>query len=943
MKKSLRKGLFLAAIAISFIIGCKQEKTKVADSTFKKDFAAKLKKLSRNGDSLKIVLQDQMNSKNDVGIMLAYRQLGKHQRENALFSEAIAFHEKALDYAKKINDTIEIVQCYNDLGTNLRRIGALAEAGNYHYQALQIADAFSDRDNTGKKARVSALNGIGNVSMQLDYYDDAEKYFREALKEEIQLKSDIGQAINYANLGSIFRKRQQFDSAQVYYEKSLERNIAGKSKLGVGLCYIHLGNVYKDKGDYQNALAEFERAYQQMENYSDKWYWLSACISVANIYLILNKEAEFYDYITRAEEVALNIKSPRHLEEIYDLKHDYFVRKKEYKQALGFYKLSRNTQDSVKGKENADHYMNLRLNYEREQNNRQLQKIENENKIKEENKQRTIYIALLVIFISLLFLGVLYYAYRQRTRSNKILKEIERARSDFFTNITHEFRTPLTVIQGLNRQLELHNFLSEKERIKFHRAIDRQSENLLKLVNQLLDIAKLRGGNEKPSWQRGDIISYLRMSAETYQLYAREKNVNLIFYTDITAQEMDFVPFYMDKIISNLLSNAIKHTDNGDKIDFIISKGQNQQTIVIQVADNGEGIPKNELERIFELFYQSPNAKNLSGTGIGLAFTKMLVEKMNGKIEVESQIGEGSTFKVTLPLKNKNVQTIPILENKNTDLHTFEIPSENEIQQEKQEDIANSEKPLILVVEDNKDISIYIKSILSQYNVILAKNGKEGFEMAEKHIPDLVITDVMMPLKNGYELCKDMKESLLVNHIPIIMLTAKTSDNDLMQGLSYGIEAYIKKPFSTEELLLRIEKILENRKILKEKYLTTLKNNSTDQKLQTDDNVKFLQRVMNIVESEMGNTDLNPAYVAEKLAMSPAQLGRKLNQITGMPTISYILQIRLLKAKRILENDPLMSLSEVSSTCGFYDLSHFSKIFKKEYGVSPSQYKRINN
>lgn len=939
-----KTGIFSFFLLLLLGGSCTTEKKTVVNDQYKQEYLKQLQKISRNEDSLKIMLKKRIEENNETGIMLSYRILGKNQRENAKFSDAITSHQSALEFALKLKDTLEIVQILNDLGTNFRRIGAMSEAATYNYEALQYINNFSDVENSGRKLRVMTLNGIGNISDKLGYYDEAEKYFREALREEGILGSDVGQAINYANIGSIFKDRQQYDSARVYYNYSLEKNIKAKSKLGIGLCHIHLGNLHKIEKQYDLAKEEYQQAYNLMKNFSDKWHWLNACVALANINLMTNDIGEYKKLIALAEQTANQIKSPGHLAEIYELKHEYAIKQNDFKEALAHYKLSEAMQDSVQGIKNTNHYMDLRVNYERQQNERQLKQIEAENKIKEEKRERTLNMALAGILVGIIVSGLLYYAYYQRTRSNRILKKIEEARTDFFTNLTHEFRTPLTVIQGLNRQLQYRKDLTDKERSKFMLAIERQSENLLKLVNQLLDIAKLKSGSDRVKWERGDIISYFRMTAETFKLFAEEKNVQLTFYTEIAAQEMDFVPFYMDKIISNLLSNAIKHTQNGEKIDFIVTKGKGSETIVVRIADNGEGIHKEELGRIFELFYQSPNAKNQSGTGIGLAFTKMLIEKMNGKIEVESELNKGSVFIVTLPLKNKKLTDIPILENISTIKKDWEIPltdEDEDVTDEYIEKNKNIGKPIVLVVEDNKDVSLFIKSLLeNQYQVVTARNGQEGYELAKQYIPDILITDLMMPIKDGYQLSKEIKETPLLNHIPIIMLTAKVSEQDRLEGLRCGIEAYIQKPFRTEELLLRIENILENRKILKDKYLAMLESSSSpDSRLNTDENLKFLQKIMDIINSEMSTPGFSPTFIADKMAISTSQLNRKLNQIAGVSTSSYILQIKLVKAKKML-HDPLISLSEVSDVCGFYDLSYFSRTFKKEFGITPSQYQK---
>ena len=915
------------------------------EAAYRKQLSDKLYK-QRDEDSLKIFLQQFVEKEDNVGKMLAYKQIGSRQREKARFSDAINSHQQGLDIALKLKDTFEIVQAMNNLGTNFRRIGAHGEASQYHYQALNYAEAWSGLNTpAGMKNRVVSLNGIGNISLTLGYYNDAEKHFREALKDEIALKSPVGQAINYANLGAIFEQRQDYDSANLYFHKSLEQNTIAKSDMGIGLCLIHLGELYEKEQKYELAKAEYQKAYDLMDQISDKWHWLEACLSIARIHLITGNITEFNRYIKSAESTAEQIKSPEHLAAVYLLKHDYDVRQGNHQVALQHYKLHKAMQDSVQGVQKANRYMDIRVGYEQNKNTLRFQKMEATTKMEQQKKQFVLYMSWLMILVSFIITALLYYAYLQRTRSNKILNKLERTRSDFFTNITHEFRTPLTVIQGLNRQMQEKKDLSEKERSAFRAAINRQSNNLLNLVNQLLDVAKLNRGADTPQWERGDIVAYLQMTAETFRLYAGEKDVNLLFYSDISLSEMDFIPSYMDKIVSNLLSNAIKHTDSGGKIDFIVSKGTRPETISIRIADTGEGIAQENLESIFELFYQSPEAKNNSGTGIGLAFTQMMVEKMKGKIDVKSQLGKGTIFTINLPVKNSELAHIAPLKVSEKLASFLPVKQDIDIQDEEQQESSEKDKcspqPLVLVVEDNIDIALYVKSLLSvSYHVITARNGEEGLDVAEKSIPDLVITDLMMPVKDGYQLACEMKQNILLNHIPVIMLTAKTSDEDRIKGLRCGVEAYIRKPFQPEELLISIENIFESRRILKEKYMGAITRSGSDNKLDNDANLKFLQTISNIIHSEIDNPELNSTFLADKMSMSISQLSRKINGITGYSTISYVLQLKLNKAKKMLADDS-MSVNEVSDACGFYDASYFSRVFKKEFGVSPSNYQRM--
>ncbi len=938
---------FVILLAITALLGCCTSPGGQTDSNteYRKELSARLYKI-RNEDSLQIVLKQFAEEKNDVGKMICYKQLGSRQRENAHFSDAISSHHKGLEIALKLNDTIEIVQAMNNLGTNFRRIGAQSEASQYHYQALHYAEAWSGlHTHTGTKNRVVSLNGIGNISLTLGYYNEAEKHFREALKDEIALKSPIGQAINYANLGAIFENRQQYDSAYLYFHKSLEQNKIAKSDMGIGLCLIHLGELYEKEQKFELAKAEYQKAYDLMDEISDKWHWLEACQSIARIHLITGNVAEFNRYIQLAESTANQIKSPEHLAAIYMLKHDYDIRQGNHRLALQHYKQHKAMQDSVQGVQKANRYMDIRLGYEQDKNALRFQQMEAASKMEQQKKQFVIYMSWLIIIVSFIITALLYYAYRQRTLSNKILKKLEQTRTDFFTNITHEFRTPLTVIQGLNRQMQQKENLCEKEKTAFRAAIDRQSNNLLNLVNQLLDVAKIKRGADEPQWKRGDIVAYLQMTAEAFSLFAGEKEVKLTFYSEVTLTEMDFIPSYIDKIVCNLLSNAIKHTEPGGKIEFVVRKGPRPDTITIRISDTGEGIPQEDLERIFDFFYQSPQARNTSGTGIGLAFTQMMVEKMKGKIEVESQLGQGSVFTVSLPLKNKQLPHIlPLREDEKPASvlpEKHDVINQNEEKPEPLEKESCAVQPLVLIVEDNRDIVLYLKSLLvDRYKVITARNGEEGLDAAEKSIPDLVITDLMMPVKDGYQFVCEMKKNMLLNHIPVIMLTAKTSEEDRIKGLRCGVEAYIRKPFQQEELLIRIENIFENRRILKEKYMSAITRNGSENKLDNDANLKFLQTITNIIQSEIDNPELNSTFLADKMALSISQLSRKINGITGYSTISYVLQLKLNKAKKMLADDNI-SITEVSDACGFYDVSYFSRVFKKEFGISPSHFQKM--
>ncbi len=989
--------LLLGAVLL-LIIACQRNEGDEADEAYKESFSSKLYTIRNDEDSLNLLLNECLERDDDVGAIIIYRQLGKHQRDNARFSDAIATHQEGLNLALKVRDTLEIVQALNNLGTDFRRIGVLAEASSYHYQALSYSEAYSkvNEPGTGMKNRVVSLNGLGNISLTLGYLDEAEKYFRGALKDEVTLSSTLGQAINYANIGAIYELRQQYDSARVYYEHSMKQNVLAKSDMGIGLCHIHFGDLHAIEGRYDLAKEEYAKALTLMQHIADSWHWLEAGLAIAEVSLQTNDLVEFKKYIRETEQVAREIQSLEHLAKVHGLWHDYYSLQGDHANAMSHYKRSIAMRDSIQGVQRSNVYLDMRVNYERDRNERLVARIEAEAAARESRRAYISYVLIAIILIGGGVMAVLYYAYKERSRSNKLLKEMERTRSDFFTNITHEIRTPLTVIQGFNKRLQENESITEKEREAYRKAIDRQSSNLLNMVNQLLSVAKVSSGNDKPGWRHGDIVPYLRMVAETFRLHAKVNHLELIFYTDLTSLYMDFVPFYVDRIVSNLLTNAIKHSNPGDKIHLIFTQRKGGNEVILRVTDTGEGIPPEDLGRIFEMFYQSRQSENVDGSWIGLAFVRLMVERMDGTVVAESQLGKGSSFTVTLPIKNARLPFIVPLEparpgevvqtnqrskpdrldvtsvatrssaDRESDKVAADFTSEGvtakramdspiderepvtekstgideEWEGEEGVDGSTADRPLILVVEDNKDVAMYVKSLLNEsYRVLTASNGQEGFEVAEANVPDLIVTDVMMPVKDGYQLCQELQGSRLLNHVPIIMLTAKVGDEDKMKGLSYGIHSYLKKPFYPEELTLLIANILDSRKRLKEKYLNVIINRAKDEKLKSDENTLFLQTVTDLIHSSIADPNLSIFSLADEMSMSTSQLNRKMKGITGYSTISYVLKVKLHKARKMLtETD--RKIADVSEACGFQDSSYFSRVFKKEFGFTPSQIQR---
>jgi DNA-binding response OmpR family regulator len=420
-------------------------------------------------------------------------------------------------------------------------------------------------------------------------------------------------------------------------------------------------------------------------------------------------------------------------------------------------------------------------------------------------------------------------------------------------------------------------------------------------------------------------------------------------------------PEKVRQIVANLLSNALKFTPEKGNIYITVNENSllnepGKSTLIIKVKDTGIGIPDSQLEHIFERFYQLDNShtRKTEGTGIGLALTKELVKLMEGEITVKSPptgANRGTEFTVTLPLIN-----IPASENiiypdiKDAVSKQIKTASFNSVHMDEEKQA--KEKPLILLVEDNADVVAYTASCLPDYRLAVGQDGREGFEIASEIIPDLVITDVMMPFVDGFELCRKLRSDEHTSHIPIIMLTAKADIESKMEGLEQGADVYLEKPFNREELLIRIKKLLELRKNLQQFYMkkaglnnhtAATENISTVEEMISENKIEdeFVKRVREAIETHLADTGFTVEQLCKMVFMSHSQLHRKLDALTGCSPNKFIRIIRLNKAKEMLKL-PTNSIASVALNCGYNDSGYFARVFKQEYGVTPQEWRSSN-
>jgi signal transduction histidine kinase/ligand-binding sensor domain-containing protein/DNA-binding response OmpR family regulator len=540
------------------------------------------------------------------------------------------------------------------------------------------------------------------------------------------------------------------------------------------------------------------------------------------------------------------------------------------------------------------------------------------------------YWAYALYLVAAIALGVLFYRYQLNRKlalaEAHRLKELDEVKSKLYTNITHEFRTPITIIQGMAEQsLKYFRANSFRRMEDALQTIQRNSRELLRLVNQMLDLSKMEAGALQLQLIQGDVVNFLGYLSESFHTFAQSKNIQLVTYKEQNSLLMDYDPEKLKNVFSNLLSNAVKFTPEGGKIIFHIKKGGRNEApcLIVKVKDFGIGIPADKLPYIFDRFYQVDDAgtRKGEGTGIGLAHTKELVQLMGGTIEVDSRLDEGSTFTVILPIRTK----APLKEH--VELN-FSLHEGAEADTTQANSTGNKEEgqSTILIVEDNKDVRKYLQSCLEQsYHLILANNGKEGIQKAQEHIPDLIISDVMMPLKTGFELCQTLKNEELTSHIPIILLTAKADEKARIQGLGTGADAYLVKPFNQEELSVRLQQMIKLRKRLQERYQTALPFDlNIHSANHTED--RFMRKVQVLLETHLSNEQFNVTLLIRELGMSRSQLFRKFKALTGQSVTQYMRTYRMQRALELLKNSAL-SVSEVAYRVGFKDPAYFSRVF----------------
>ena len=541
------------------------------------------------------------------------------------------------------------------------------------------------------------------------------------------------------------------------------------------------------------------------------------------------------------------------------------------------------------------------------------------------------YIVLFSIIL-LLLIGIMVYIYRTILMKRRIEEDANKAKLQFFTNISHELRTPLTLIADPVNYIIHDDNLNSQQRSMLQ-IVQRNVLVLTQLVSEILDFRKVQNGKMELRLSDFNLAESMKQWIMLFSVSAQKKHIAISMDAPDTIMlraDQDKI----ERICYNLLSNALKYTSEGGEISLMAKEEGGR--VMISVADNGCGISSDELPYIFDRFYQAKNAGR--GTGIGLAIVKAFTELHHGEVSATSIEGKGSTFTIHIPVRQKGEvtnQPTEKIEQLVEPSSAEEVPNQarhiDELIQPYQTD-----KPEVLIIDDNIDIRTYLRSVLSEkYNVSEAADGKVGLELARKIVPDIVLSDIMMPVMDGLAFCQQLKTDKAISHIPVILLTARSLDEQRAEGYEHGADAYLSKPFSLRLLLSRIDNLIESRKKLNQTWSKGVEDDEIGN-ISNEIDKSFLKQLRKIIQENLANSDLSVEQIGDEIGLSRVQLYRKVKALTGYSPVEIVRKARLTRARHLLQTTE-RTVSEVAYAVGFSTPSYFSKCYKDEFGENPKK------
>ncbi len=817
---------------------------------------------------------------------------------------SVFFGMKALELAKTEKSYNEIVRSYSIIGESYQKKNELKISVEYYLKAIEIAEKHEVKTALG-----NAYNGLGITYYFLDDLKMAEFYIQKALDAKLAVKDYTYYSVISTNLASMYFYQERYqdaiillksaekvlirenqgkylsslynalgasyqqsepelDSAEIYYWKSIEYAVEYKISDNVVTGHHNLGEMYYKRKDYNKAIYHLKKAEAESEKLNIDKYRISTYATLSEVYEAMNDFPKALRYKKKQFELNQSIFSTEKQKTIDELQIKYETAKKE---------------QEIQAQQEEIQLANL----------------------KAEKEKNRFYVFLFIGLMLFIISGFTVVFILQRRKS---AQELEREKLRIFENIVHDIRTPVTLIKG-PLQLLKNDFSEHQKHITNIQLIERNAEKLVVLVNELLDASKLDAGKYRVTFQTGNIDLFFEEIIHSFTAESIDKKIKVEYTANNSMSNYSYCAATLEKIATNIISNSLKYCPENSVVTVKTTIADNK--LMLTIADNGNGIPKNEQKRIFDRFYRRTEHKNITGTGIGLALVKELVKLAEGTLEMTSEIGQGTKFHIVIPIER--------------------VAAEEQVTE------VDTSKLQLLLCEDDSDIVVFVRSILQDdFLITVAKDGNEGLTKFNEVLPDIVLSDVMMPHKDGLDLLQEIKSNSITNHIPVVLFSAKSSLESRLEGLKFGADNYISKPFNPDELRLILHNLTLTIQRNKQDFLENLHSKrSFDERIRSTN--EYVNKIIGFVVLNIENVNYSVNELAEDMCISRSQLHRKLNTYTGFSTTNFIKMIRLEKAKDLLESNE-GNVTEIAYSCGFNSQSYFSASFAEYFGESPSKF-----
>ena len=875
-------------------------------------------------------------------ISLIYNDLYLLFYHDGDYDSATLAAEKSLDIAKEINYTEMQGRGNQNFGILNSVQGRYPEAVEFFLESEKHYSELED-----ESALAMLYGNIGVTFEQAGNYAKAFEYTYKELNMARKVGNTSLEATALSTLGAIHSQGGSADSVLYYYEASLELAEHVDYKDLIITNHDNIGAYYTGINDYSNARNYLYSAYELASGSEYQYQKIYITNNLAKNYLAEGLPDSALKYAEMQLDLATDYNFLYDQQLAWSNLSDIYKENEDYQNALEARVNYSEIKDSLLDRDRIQQLENLREQYESEQREQTIDMLTLE--AETATFRRNTYLAS-GILISLILL-LLYSGQRYKARKNRQLleksKEVAQMKSNFFSNISHEFRTPLTLISGPIESLK--SSMEDPDVLKELNIMQKNSDRLLSLINQLLDLSRLESGNLTLSVAKTKLDTLVKGVAMSFQSLAEMKRIQITVDTEKIDSEAWVDRNKLETILINLIGNALKFTPEDGEVHVRLSERKSTDDLKrcrIEVSDSGEGIPEGDLEHIFDRFYRGPEKEQSGsvGSGIGLALTKELVLLHKGQILVNSSQGKGTRFTVELPISRQHYSEQEWNLSTPGDSAGKPAITESRPVSGPELELGNSiddSAPLLLLIEDNEDVMNYLSGILKDsYHILFAPDGEAGVEIALEQIPDLVISDVMMPKMDGYRVAEILKQDEKTSHIPLILLTAKASHDDRIQGLRTHADDYVTKPFRPDELLLRVENLILSRNKMREKFNRKfeIKPEELSEKSMEE---AFLLRVVEAIKKHLVDEEFSVDILAHEVGMSRSQLHRKLVALTDLSATEFIRSYRLNLAKDKIKYHT-GSISEIAYEVGFNSSSYFSRSFKEKFGVSPSEFKADN-